>query len=104
MLNCPRCGRQIVSREPLTKKQVAIYGYLFGYAAQHGYAPTLQEVANRFHLKSLASINEHLKNLEDKGYIRREFNLVRAITCLVHPDELGAVPMQPGRVELGVRG
>ena len=40
----------------LTKRQKELYDYLDDYIARHGYAPTLDEISEQFHLSSLATV------------------------------------------------
>lgn len=82
-------------RQPLTKRQAEVYRWVFQYIAIAGYAPTCEEIADRFGFASLATVVEHLQNLERKGYLRREYNNARAITCLIHADEIALVPSAP---------
>jgi repressor LexA len=67
---------------PLTKRQREILTFLQGYAEDNGYAPSFEEIASRFNYNSLATVHEHLTNLERKGYIRRSYNESRAIEIL----------------------
>ncbi|MGQ0764883.1 MAG: transcriptional repressor LexA [Gemmatimonadota bacterium] len=67
---------------PLTKRQREILTYLQSYADEHGYAPSFEEIAEEFDYNSLATVHEHLSNLERKGYIRRSYNESRAIEIL----------------------
>ena len=53
---------------PLTKRQSEILGYLHGHIQQQGYAPSFEEIAEKFGFQSLATVHEHLTNLERKGY------------------------------------
>lgn len=63
----------------LTKRQKQLLDFLEQYIAEQGYAPTLQEIGAYFGLSSLATVHKHLKNLEDKGYLRRRWNHSRAL-------------------------
>ncbi len=67
---------------PLTKRQREILSFLSDYAGNNGYAPSFEEIASQFNYNSLATVHEHLTNLERKGYIRRTFNESRAIEIL----------------------
>jgi repressor LexA len=78
---------------PLTKRQSEILSYLTEYAEQHGYAPSFEEIAERFEYSSLATVHEHLTNLERKGYIRRSFNESRAIEVLPASADARAVEL-----------
>ncbi len=66
----------------LTKVQREILNYLTAYNEQNGYAPSFEEIAESFDYSSLATVHEHLTNLERKGYIERSFNESRAINIL----------------------
>ncbi len=67
---------------PLTKRQREILTYLDAYAGENGYAPSFEEIAEHFNYNSLATVHEHLSNLERKGYIKRSYNESRAIEIL----------------------
>ncbi len=71
---------------PLTKRQREILNYLSSYAEERGYAPSFEEIASHFNYNSLATVHEHLSNLERKGYIKRSYNESRAIEIL--PSEI----------------
>jgi repressor LexA len=70
----------------LTKRQREILTYLSSYTEQNGYAPSFEEIARQFNYNSLATVHEHLTNLERKGYIKRSYNESRAIEIL--PSEI----------------
>ena len=71
---------------PLTKRQREILNYLDSYSEANGYAPSFEEIAEQFNYNSLATVHEHLSNLERKGYIKRSYNESRAIEIL--PSEI----------------
>ena len=70
---------------PLTKRQKEILDYIDGFIGERGYAPSFEEIARHFDYSSLATVHEHLSNLERKGYIRKSYNESRSIE-LVKPD------------------
>ena len=82
---------------PLTKRQREILTFLGSYSEDNGYAPSFEEIASRFKYNSLATVHEHLSNLERKGYIKRSYNESRAIQIL--PSEAF-----PKAIELPVLG
>jgi repressor LexA len=82
----------------LTKRQKQLYDYLDDFIAKHGYAPTLEEIAARFRLSSLATVHKHLSNLERKKLIRRQWNYSRAIELLPQGSK------RKGAVELPLLG
>jgi repressor LexA len=67
---------------PLTKRQREILDFLSSYVEDRGYAPSFEEIAQKFSYSSLATVHEHLSNLERKGCIRRSYNESRAIEIL----------------------
>jgi repressor LexA len=70
----------------LTKRQREILTYLATYSDEHGYAPSFEEIATQFNYNSLATVHEHLTNLERKGYIKRAYNESRGIELM--PSEI----------------
>ena len=68
--------------QPLTKRQREILDYLNEFIQQHGYAPSLEEIGQRFSLSSLATVHKHLTNLQEKGFIRRSWNRSRSVELL----------------------
>ncbi len=86
----------------LTKRQKQLFDYIDGYIAEHGYAPTLEEIGARFKLSSLATVHKHLTNLEQKGAITRQANLSRAIEVVPQQRRRRAVELPLlGRVAAG---
>lgn len=85
----------------LTKRQREIYDFLRSFLDEHGYAPSLEEIADHFGLSSVATVHEHLQNLEAKGALRRDPNRSRAVE-LVGPEPTGAIELRLlGRVAAG---
>ena len=64
---------------PLTKRQKEILDYIASFIEDQGYAPSFEEIADSFGYSSLATVHEHLSNLERKGYIRKSYNESRSI-------------------------
>lgn len=66
----------------LTQKQQIIYDYLMQFTAQHGYPPSVREIAAAVGLKSPSTVHFHLKALEEAGVISRGTGKTRAITAV----------------------
>lgn len=78
----------------LTPRQAEILAYVTAYTEERGFAPTLQEIGNRFGLSSVATVHKHVRHLVDKGYLRRERrNASRDIEVV--PDEGGGLATIP---------
>ncbi len=56
----------------LTRRQAEILEFIRDHRQEHGYAPTLQEIGQRFGLSSPATVHKHVSHLVSKGYLRRE--------------------------------
>jgi repressor LexA len=69
---------------PLTKRQKEILDYIESFIGDRGYAPSFEEIAEAFGYSSLATVHEHLSNLERKGYIRKSYNESRSIELVGH--------------------
>ena len=82
---------------PLTKRQKEILDHIDEFIAERGYAPSFEEIAHHFGYSSLATVHEHLSNLERKGYIRKSYNESRSI-------ELVKAEAAPAAVELPLLG
>lgn len=78
---------------PLTKRQREILDYLSGYISEHGYAPSFEEIAEAMGYASLATVHEHLTNLEKKGVIRRNFNESRGLEVLTRARQPGVTSL-----------
>ncbi len=82
---------------PLTKRQKEILDHVASFIEENGYAPSFEEIADAFGYSSLATVHEHLSNLERKGYIRKAYNESRSI-------ELVGAAFGPNVTELPLLG
>ncbi len=86
----------------LTRRQKEILDFLNGFIKQEGYAPTIEEIAEHFSLRSLATVHKHLSNLQKKGLIKREWNRSRALELVPTEIKVEAVELPLlGRVAAG---
>lgn len=92
--------------EKLTQRQEEALKFIKEGIAKNGYPPTVREIGKFLGLSSPATIQVHLSNLEDKGYIRKGGNKSRAIELLVkneyinQNEEIVQVPLL-GKVTAG---
>jgi repressor LexA len=63
----------------LTKRQKEIFDFVCEYLDRAGYAPSLEEIGERFGLSSVATVHKHVQNLVDKGLLRKAWNRSRSI-------------------------
>ena len=64
----------------LTPKQQQIYDFISSFADEHGYPPSVREIAQAVNLKSPATVHFHLKGLREAGYISQAEGKTRAIS------------------------
>jgi len=67
----------------LTKRQKQIFDFVTDYIRSNGYAPSIEEIRQHFHLASLATVHKHLKFLERKGAITRQPHQSRSIELVL---------------------
>nr|WP_221374352.1 MarR family transcriptional regulator [Actinoplanes polyasparticus] len=65
----------------LSRTQTRILSAIRGYATEHGYAPSIREVADVCGM-SVSSVQYQLGQLNEKGWIRRAPGRSRAIVVL----------------------
>jgi len=63
----------------LTKKQRQILDFVESFVQDNGYSPSYEEIAENFEYSSLATVHEHLTNLESKGFLRKNYNKSRSL-------------------------
>jgi len=78
---------------PLTRRQREIFDFIAQHIDAKGYAPSFEEIAQQFGFHSLATVHEHLTNLERKGFIRRAHNESRAIEVVPPKGQTGATEL-----------
>ena len=67
----------------LTKKQEETLMFIKKYMVAHGYPPSVREICAGMNLSSPATVHTHLKELEGKGFIRKQNSKFRTIELLV---------------------
>lgn len=81
-MKCEHCGNPVRIAKPITKRQAQVLAFIEVHIDQHGAAPTYQEIADRFGMRSLATAYEHVTILERKGRVVRNRASRRAITVI----------------------
>jgi len=88
----------------LTKRQQMVLDYISQSISDRGYPPTLREIGSHMGIRSTNGVNDHLRALERKGYLKREDMKSRALRP-VHfgageQDQTVSIPVV-GRVAAG---
>jgi repressor LexA len=86
----------------LTKRQEQTLSFIRSSINERGYPPTLREIGEHMGIKSTNGVNDHLRALERKGYLRREDMKSRALK-LVH-DEAPTPANDDDLVEVKILG
>lgn len=77
----------------LTKRQKEILDFIRAYRGEHGISPTQREIRERFQLSSFGTVQKHLKRLEEKGALSRDWNRSRGIAPREEPLGSRGVPL-----------
>jgi repressor LexA len=64
----------------LTRRQKEILDFIRNYRNSHGISPTQREIRENFGLSSFGTVQKHLKRLEEKGALSRQWNRSRGIS------------------------
>jgi repressor LexA len=66
----------------LTERQKAILEFIAEYQQRHGISPTHREIREEFGYSSFGTVYKHLKLLQNKGFLRRDWNQKRGLELL----------------------
>jgi repressor LexA len=75
----------------LTKRQEETLDFIRQSIRDRGYPPTLREIGEHMGIRSTNGVNDHLRALERKGYLRREDMKSRALRVVDDP----AIDVEP---------
>ena len=64
----------------LTKRQKEILDFIRTYRSEQGISPTQREIREKLRLSSFGTVQKHLKRLEEKGALKRDWNRSRGIS------------------------
>lgn len=75
-----------MKREGLSNRQNEILTFIKKYTAKNNYPPSIREISKGVNLKSPATTHVHVKNLIEKGYLKRNTNNHKLLELLI-PNE-----------------
>ncbi|MBN1294996.1 MAG: repressor LexA [Candidatus Latescibacteria bacterium] len=81
----------------LTSRQASVLSFIKEFAIEHGYPPTIPEIQEKFDIKSPNGVNNHIKALIRKGYLKRDSSRARALDIIGKRDGIPII----GRVAAG---
>lgn len=74
----------------LTQRQAQTLDFIRASIEERGYPPTLREIGEFMGIRSTNGVNDHLRALERKGYLRREDMKSRALRVVSDPERLAS--------------
>lgn len=88
----------------LTKRQEQTLAFIRYSIQDRGYPPTLREIGEHMGIKSTNGVNDHLRALERKGYLRREDMKSRALKLVNDPKLAPVAADNDDLVEIAIVG
>ena len=75
----------------ITPKQKKVLDFITSFVEKNEYAPSLEEIAKHFKLKSASTVHQFIDSLQKKGYLNKEGNKQRSIRPIVDKVEIPLV-------------
>jgi site-specific DNA-methyltransferase (cytosine-N4-specific) len=66
----------------LTKKQTRVLDFIKTYMIKYSYAPSLEEIKQKFKLASVSTSHYYISKLQDAGFLNKEHNQPRAVSTV----------------------
>ncbi|MCQ9342464.1 transcriptional repressor LexA [Corynebacterium kozikiae] len=88
----PRKNTDPSKQEPLSDRQRRILQVISDAVVLRGYPPSIREIGDATGLQSTSSVAYQLRELERKGYLRRDANKPRAVDVRTLPDQKATKP------------
>ena len=82
-----------MSRDTLSKRQMAIYDYIRSYTNERGFPPSVREIGAAVGLASPSTVHMHLKVLQEHGLIKRDSKKPRTIEVVGDEGEQNLAPV-----------
>lgn len=76
-----------MANDALSKKQQQVLDFIKAFIEEKNYGPSVREIAEGLNLNSPSTVHNHLKNLEEKGYIVRDPKISRSISLPEEPSK-----------------
>ena len=88
----------------LTKRQAQTLDYIRLSIEERGYPPTLREIGEYMGIRSTNGVNDHLRALERKGYLRREDMKSRALRVVNMNERAAPSTPEEGLLDVAILG
>ncbi|OGE42151.1 repressor LexA [Candidatus Daviesbacteria bacterium RIFCSPLOWO2_01_FULL_39_12] len=79
-------------KRTLTPKQKNILDFITSFSINKGYAPSLEEIGNKFELV-ISTVHQHIKALKTKGYLKKEDNQPRGVSLFEQTPDSVEIPL-----------
>ena len=84
----------------ITKKQKLVFDFINTYIAENGISPTIEEIRKKLKLRAVSTVHEHIKSLEEKGYLSKSENSARSLLLKKEIKAIVEIPIL-GRIAAG---
>jgi repressor LexA len=98
MLRVYGCSDSLAPMQGLTDRQREILKFITERIDEQGYPPTIREIGEFMGIRSTNGVNDHLKALERKGYLKREGLKSRALRPVASGGAHGSSGASYGRL------
>ncbi|MHB8189937.1 MAG: transcriptional repressor LexA [Ferrimicrobium sp.] len=78
------------TNEPIKTR---ILDFITASTAEHGYPPSIREIALAVGLSSPSSVHHHLRSLERSGKLKRDPTRSRAVSLTTSPNRVTSIPL-----------
>jgi repressor LexA len=87
--------------KPPTARQGEVLAFFAAFAAEHGYPPTLRELARHLGVTSSNGASDHVRLLIRKGYLQRPLGL-KSRSCTLTEAGLDWLATRPSKARVRV--
>lgn len=87
--------------DELTNRQAQVLEVIAGHIEEAGYPPTIRELGDELGISSTNGVNDHLKALERKGYLKRQKGKSRTMRPRFWPDGTPYEPTESQQADPG---
>lgn len=77
----------------ITQRQKEILEFVAEYIKENGMSPSFNEIKDKFGLSALSTVHEHITELVDKGYLRRDERKERGLYLPAKRQQFIEVPL-----------
>lgn len=84
----------------MTDKQERLLNFILDFHKEHGYSPSIREMAQGMGVSSPSTIKAMLDRLEAKGMLTKSSGIARSLTTVIQEDEDKGIPVI-GRIVAG---